>query len=146
MFKSAVSEFSTKKISFDQARRSLIEKNSALSGILSVGQQIKQVLNKIAFKEKNMIFYQSENMQVDKIIVSSKDWGDTKDKDGKPVATTATGTSKAELVTWAFCMELPREKYNALVTKKATATQQGSDIKFTKSDEFTLEKYRSCYQ
>lgn len=146
VFKSAVSEFSTKKISFDQARRSLIEKNSALSGILSVGQQIKQVLNKIAFKEKNMIFYQSENMQVDKIIVSSKDWGDTKDKDGKPVATTATGTSKAELVTWAFCMELPREKYNALVTKKATATQQGSDIKFTKSDEFTLEKYRSCYQ
>ena len=143
IFKSAVSEFSNKKIAFDQNRRSLIEKNSALSGILGVGQQIKTVLTKIANKEERFVFYKSVNMDLDRIVVSSKDWGESTDKNIP--ATTATGTNKESLVRWSKCMELPKEKWNSLNQKKIDAANPNSEVKFSKSEEFQLEKYRACY-
>lgn len=145
IFRSAVSEFGNKKIAFDQNRRSLIEKNSALSGILGVGQQIKTVLTKIANKEQRLVFYKSANMDLDRIVVSSKDWGSHTDISGNTPSNTATGLSKSSLVKWAKCMELSKEKWSALNQKKIDAAKPGATLTFTKSDEFMLEKYRACY-
>lgn len=135
IFKSAVAEMGNKKIAFDQARRSLMEKNAALSGILEVGQDIKTKLNKISESENRMIFAKSNNMNIDKIVASSKDWGDVTDSDGNPVLITNTEVKKTDLVQWAKCMEVSSEKYIQLKNKEKPSVY----------DKVILAKYKTCY-
>jgi hypothetical protein len=112
IFKSAVSEFGNKKIAFDQNRRSLIEKNAAISVILSIGQRIKYTLAKIASFERNILFFESANMEQDTIVVSSQDW-----------KMLESDTKKQELVKWAKCFEMPKQTWDTLTETQKKSPQ-----------------------
>ena len=77
---------------------------------MSIGQRIKYTLAKIASFERNILFFESANMEQDTIVVSSQDW-----------KMLESDTKKQELVKWAKCFEMPKQTWDTL-----TETQQKS--------------------